>query len=335
MPVPPSVTACFATAATAPSRTSPRRRASPAWPEATATGWPSATTTTTAAPTCSSPDGDPMPCTATGAAASKTSPRPRGWGATAIGRPRRPGPTSPARPSPDGDGDLDLYVCHYLHWDAESPRLCRDHATRAVQYCNPRSFDARADHLFRNDGGRFVDVTAASGIVDRDGRGLGVLAADLDQDGRVDLFVANDTTANFFFRNLGGWRFEEAGMAAGVAANASGGYQAGMGVACGDLDGDGRPDLAVTNFYGESTTFYRNLGGGVFGDRTAAIGLAAPSRYRLGFGIALLDADNDGHLDLATANGHVEDYRPLIPYAMPAQLLVGGEDGRLVDVTDA
>jgi hypothetical protein len=108
-----------------------------------------------------------------------------------------------------------------------------------------------------------------------------------------------------------------------------------MGVACGDLDGDGRPDLVVTNFYGESTTFYRNLGGGSFGDRTVAVGLAVPSRYRLGFGIALLDVDNDGRQDLATAYGHVEDFHPLLAYAMPAQLLVGGEDGRLIDVSDA
>ena len=126
------------------------------------------------------------------------------------------------------------------------------------------------DHVFRNDNGRFVDVTDEAGIVDRDGRGLGVVAADLDDDGRVDLFVANDTTANYLFRNLGGFRFEEVGPASGVAANADGGYQAGMGVACGDLDGDGRLDLVVTNFYGESTTFFRNLGGGIFADHSAA-----------------------------------------------------------------
>jgi hypothetical protein len=104
-------------------------------------------------------------------------------------------------------------------------------------------------------------------------------------------------------------------------------------VACGDLDGDGRLDLAVTNFYGESTTFYRNLGSGQFADQTAAIGLAAPSRYLLGFGAAFLDANNDGRLDLATANGHVNDLRPLLPFAMPAQLLLGDASGRLVDVS--
>jgi prepilin-type N-terminal cleavage/methylation domain-containing protein len=203
----------------------------------------------------------------------------------------------------------------------------------ARPYCNPRDFAALPDHLFRNDGGRFVDVSEEAGIIDRDGRGLGVVAADLDGDRRTDLFVANDTTANFLFRNLGGMRFEEVGMAAGVACSASGGYQAGMGVACRDLDGDGRPDLAVTNFHGESTSFFHNLGGGLFADRTTSVGLAAPSRYLLGFGIAFLDFDNDGQADLATANGHVNDYRPQVPYAMPARLYAGAS-GRLVDVSD-
>src|SRR5262249_36080464 len=178
------------------------------------------------------------------------------------------------------------------------------------------------------------DITAESGIVDRDGRGLGVVAADLDGDGRIDLFVANDSSANFLFRNLGGMRFEEVGHQAGVAANASGAYQSGMGVAAVGLDGDGLIDLAVTNFYGESTTFFRSLSGGVFTDATAAVGLAVASRRLLGFGVALLDANNDGHLDLASANGHVNDLRPNYPYRMPAQLLIGGADGRLTDVTD-
>ncbi len=207
-------------------------------------------------------------------------------------------------------------------------------ANTAYLNCNPLDSEALPDHLFRNDSGRFVDVTTEAGIVDRDGRGLGVVAADLDDDGKVDLFVANDSSANFLFRNIGGMRFEEVGHAAGVAGNASGAYQAGMGVAAGDLDGDGLIDLAVTNFYGESTTFYRNLGGGNFTDATAAVGLAVASRRLLGFGVAFLDADNDGRLDLASANGHVNDLRPNYPYQMPAQLLVGGVDGRLTDVSD-
>ncbi|MEJ7638019.1 MAG: VCBS repeat-containing protein, partial [Singulisphaera sp.] len=245
-------------------------------------------------------------------------------------------PTSAAFADLDGDGDLDLYVCHYLDWDEAHPRICGSPGGQDGRtYCNPRLFPSRPDHLFRNDGDRFVDATAEAGLVDRDGRGLGVVAADLDDDGRVDLYVANDTTANYLFRNLGGLRFEEIGQPAGVAAGAAGGYQAGMGVACGDLDGDGRLDVAVTNFYGESTTLYRNLGSGLFADHSAASGLAAASRYLLGFGITFLDADADGRLDLATANGHVNDARPAVPYAMPAQLLLGSPAGRLRDVSDS
>lgn len=247
---------------------------------------------------------------------------------------RRDWPTSAALADLDGDGDLDLYVCHYAAWDLDNPRICRDPNTEAYLNCDPLDAEALPDRLFRNDGGRFVDVTTEAGIVDRDGRGLGVVAADLDDDRRVDLFVANDSSANFLFRNLGGMRFEEVGHSCGVAGNASGTYQAGMGVAAGDLDGDGFIDLAVTNFYGESTTFYRNLGGGLFTDATASVGLAVASRRLLGFGVALLDANNDGRLDLASANGHVNDLRPNYPYQMPAQLLVGGADGRLSDATD-
>jgi tetratricopeptide (TPR) repeat protein len=254
-------------------------------------------------------------------------------------------PTSAAFADLDNDGDLDLYVCHYLVWNAEHPQLCRRETVTAEReriepeqmynYCTPRLFPALPDHLFRNDGGRFVDVTAEAGIVDQNGRGLGVVAADLDADGLIDLFVANDTTANYLWHNKGGMKFEEAGVSSGVACNADGAFQAGMGTACGDLDGDQLPDLFVTNFYGESTTFFRNLGSGIFGDQTAAIGLAAPSRFLLGFGIGLLDADNDGHLDLATANGHVNDDRPDFPYAMPATLMMGGKEGRLTDLTQA
>jgi enediyne biosynthesis protein E4 len=242
-------------------------------------------------------------------------------------------PTSAAFADLDNDGDLDLYVCHYLRWDVQRPRLCRSPASSGFVTCMPRLFEALPDHVFRNDGGHFRDVTAEAGVVDHDGRGLGVVAADLDDDGRVDLFVANDMSANLLFHNLGGFSFEEVAHPWGAAANADGGYQAGMGTACGDLDGDGRIDLAVTNFFGESTTFYQNLGG-FFGDRTSAIGLAAPSRFLLGFGISMSDMNNDGWLDLLTVNGHVGDYRPEAPHTMPAQLLIGGPSGRVYDVSD-
>jgi hypothetical protein len=243
-------------------------------------------------------------------------------------------PTSAAFADFDKDGDLDLYVCHYVDWDTDNPRMCYTFPpNQKIIGCNPRELEPRPDHLFRNDGGRFVDVTKGAGLVEHEGRGLGVVAADFDGDGLTDIFVANDQSANYLYRNLGGLQFNETAQIAGVAANAEGGYQAGMGVACGDVDGDGRPDLAVTNFYGESTTLFRNLGGGAFADQSAHFGLAAATRHLLGFGIAFLDADNDGVLDLLTANGHVNDYRPSIPYAMPIQLMRAQANGRLHDVS--
>lgn len=243
-------------------------------------------------------------------------------------------PTSAAFADLDNDGDLDLYVCHYSAWGLDSPPCPHPGRPGKYSYCGPRSFPSMPDHIFRNDKGRFHDVSAHAGVqeADREGRGLGVAAADFDDDGKVDLFVANDLTANFLFQNQGSFRFREVAAESGVAANAEGGYLAGMGIACGDFDGDGRIDLAVTNFYSESTTFYHNLGGGQFIDHTAAIGLAAPSRFLLGFGAAFFDANNDGQLDLATANGHVNDLGPHVPYAMPAQLLLG-QEGRVIDVS--
>jgi enediyne biosynthesis protein E4 len=214
-------------------------------------------------------------------------------------------PTSAAFADLDNDGDLDLYVCHYLVWDTDHPMLCA-HATnedsvlkQRNDYCPPHPFPSRPDHLFRNDRGCFLDVTAEAGIADAHGRGLGVVAADVDDDGRVDLFVANDTTANDLWHNLGGMKFENAGISSGVACSAMGLYQAGMGTAVGDLDRDGLPDLVVTNFFGESTSFFRNMGNMIFADWTSGVGLAGPSRYRLGFGVVVFDANNDGRLDIA------------------------------------
>ncbi len=118
-----------------------------------------------------------------------------------------------------------------------------------------------------------------------------------------------------------------------MAGNASGGYQAGMGLACGDLDGDGRPDLLVTNFYGEGTTLYQNLGQGLFEDRSRSSGIGLATRYLLGFGIALADVRNAGRPDVLITNGHVNDNRPYFPYAMPSRLYENRADGRLVNIS--
>ncbi|HEV3121996.1 MAG TPA: FG-GAP-like repeat-containing protein, partial [Isosphaeraceae bacterium] len=243
----------------------------------------------------------------------------------------RQNPTSAAFADLDGDGDLDLYVCHYARWDPEHPPLCKNE--RGYYYCDPAVYASATDHVFRNDGGRFVDVTKSGGFTDADGRGLGVVAADLDDDNRVDLYVANDGTANFLFHNRGGFQFEDDAMMAGAAAGAEGGYRAGMGVAAADLDGDGRLDLLVTNLYGEGASLYQNLGRGMFADHSASSGLLLATRFFTGFGIAVFDAANDGRPAVAIANGHVNDFRPTHPFAMPSQLLESRPGARLLDVS--
>jgi hypothetical protein len=244
----------------------------------------------------------------------------------------RENPTSAAFADLDNDGDLDLYVCHYARWDPANPPSCKKE-TGEPFYCDPAKYESALDRVFRNDRGRFVEVTKEAGFTDLDGRGLGVVAADLDDDNRVELFVANDGTANFLFANKGGFRFEDTALTSGVTGGSDGGFLAGMGVAADDLDGDGRPDLVVTNLYGEGCTLHRNLGQGMFADHSAASGILQATRYLTGFGIAALDAENRGMLDVAIACGHVNDFRPFYPYAMPGRLFQGRGNGRLADIS--
>jgi hypothetical protein len=236
----------------------------------------------------------------------------------------------------DGDGDLDLCVCHYLAdtIDAEGNATVQCNATPGrLGYCPPEAFQAESDVLYRNNGdGTFTDVSQESGIAAVSGKGLGVAIADLDGDGRLDIFVANDQTPNFLFHNLGGLKFEEVAVRYGVAYSESGQLRSGMGVALGDYDGDGRPDLLVTNFYEEGDTLYRNASPGDFQVTTALARLAAPSRGKLGFGAGFLDIDNDGCLDLFVTNGHLNDVRPLgIPYQMAPQLFSSDRHGGFLD----
>ncbi len=229
----------------------------------------------------------------------------------------------------DGDADLDLMVVTYVDADPKNFVECRDRSGRLI-HCQPLKFEAQLDQLFRNNGdGTFTDVSAEAGIERPEGRGLGLAILDYDEDGRLDLFVANDGSANFLFRNLGDWKFEDVAMSAGAAYDASGQPTASMGVVAQDLNGDGRIDLMHTNFLNQSSTLRLNAGGGLFVDGTLAANLAVPSRAKTGWGIVPLDVENDGTLDLFVANGHVDD-QPWFntPMAQEPQLYLGRAEGR-------
>ena len=241
--------------------------------------------------------------------------------------------TSAAFADLDRDGDLDLYVASYLEYDPARAPFCSAPDGRR-DYCGPEDFPAQPHRLYRNNGdGTFHDVSKDAGIALAEGRGLGVLVADLTGDSRLDLFVANDGTACWLFENRGGLRFEEVGLAAGVAFDGRGEALAGMGVAAGDLDGDGRSDLLVSNFLGRSTVAFQSRGAGTYLDASGPLGLAAATRDVLGFGVAACDFNADGRLDVIQANGHVLDRLRLgTPFAMRPSVLAN-QDGRLRDAS--
>ncbi len=234
--------------------------------------------------------------------------------------------TSAAFADLDGDGDLDLYVGRYLDYDPKFSPFCAAPDGKR-DYCGPEVFAAQPDRLYRNHGdGTFSDVSRAAGIdrPDETGRALGVLIADLTGDRRPDIFVANDGSPAFLFENRGNLTFAEVGQAAGVSRRGNGSALAGMGVALGDLDADGRDDLLVADFYGRGTVAFRSLGDGLYTDASGSFGLTAATRTVLGFGLALADLDADGRLDLLQANGHVLDRDRLgEPLALRPTLLQG------------
>jgi hypothetical protein len=210
----------------------------------------------------------------------------------------------------DADGDLDLYVARYVSTTEDDLRRAR----RTLRWRNgpsimvgPAGLPGEADLFFENlGGGRFREAAAAHGLADAArAYGFGVVATDVDDDGAVDLFVANDSNPNFLYRNLGNGRFDSVGLMAGVAVNGEARAQAGMGADAGDADGDGRVDLVLTAFAHDRNTLYRNLGSATFEDATLQAGLATITFQRMGWGIAFLDADLDGQLDLFIANGHI------------------------------
>ncbi len=247
-------------------------------------------------------------------------------------------PTSCAFADLDADGDLDLYVCHYLAdtVDAQgNPTVRCDALEGKAGYCPPQAHLPEADVLFRNNGdGTFTDVSAEAGLADHPAPGLGLAIADLDGDGRLDIFVANDQMPNQAWRNLGGLRFSESAHEWGLALAETGEARAGMGVAAGDTNDDGRLDLLVTNFYEEPNSLFRQLAPGLFQVATPDSRLAVPSRAALGFGVGFLDADSDGRLDLFVTNGHLNDVRPLgIPYAQRPQFFHNTGGGRFAEIS--
>ncbi len=216
--------------------------------------------------------------------------------------------TSAAFGDIDNDGDLDLYVVNYLDFDVRNPpdRARKNYRGMPVM-AGPAGLTPQTDVLYENRGnGTFVDITQNSGCTPKEpGYGLGVVILDFDGDGRQDIFVGNDSTANFLFRNQGGRKFLSAGLVSGISANYEGFTQATMGIAIGDVDGNGYADLFTTNFASDTNTLHLNLGDGFFEDRTSQYGLAMISRPYLSWGTGFYDFDSDGDEDLYIASGHV------------------------------
>jgi hypothetical protein len=209
----------------------------------------------------------------------------------------------------DGDGFLDLYVCNYIAFQESlleklDPKFC---IWRGIQVmCGPNGLPGEVDALYRNKGdGTFEDVTRGAGVHDPEGKGLGVTFVDIDNDGDQDIYVANDSTPNYLFRNDGTGKFEDIALVAGVALSMYGKPQAGMGADAGDFDSDGLPDLVVTTFQGDYNALRRNEGQGLFSDVSDVKGLTAPSFEKLGWGVRFVDLNWDSHLDLFVVNGHV------------------------------
>ncbi|MFP6738282.1 MAG: CRTAC1 family protein [Planctomycetota bacterium] len=238
----------------------------------------------------------------------------------------------------DGDGDLDLYVCNYLSFDPANPPA-RTAFKKTEVLGGPLGLPAQHDLLYENLGkGRFRDISKPAGIrAVAPAYALNVAILDLDGDSRQDIFVGNDSMGNYLFSNQGKGRFHEVGVDSGVSANSDGAAQATMGIAVGDVDGNGSPDIFTTNFSGDTNTLYLNLGGGFFADRTRSWGLGRVSLTSLGWACDFCDLDHDGDEDLVVFNGHVfPQARPDTmdsPYLQRPLLFERGES-RFLPVTD-
>lgn len=205
----------------------------------------------------------------------------------------------------DNDGRLDLFVCQFCEFNKTLGCPVEPDGTR--HYCIPRPFNPRPSCLFHNNGdGTFTDVSKETGIADHPGKAWGAVAADFNNDGRMDLFVSNDTVENYLFMNRGG-KFEETGLMANVAYSNTGGARSGMGVDAADFNQDGWMDLFVANINDEIFSLYRNNRDGTFDDVATPMGIGTATRWMSGWGLKFFDYDNDGNLDLILSNGFPDD----------------------------
>jgi enediyne biosynthesis protein E4 len=225
----------------------------------------------------------------------------------------------------DNDGRLDLFVCRFADFDKSKNVYCGNVETRQRYYCKPNAYRPMPSRLFHNNGdGTFTDVSDKSGIARSLGKAWGVVAADIDNDGWVDLFVGNDTAPNFLFVNRGNGRFEEVGGTAGVAYSPFGGARSGMGVDAADYDQDGWIDLFVANVDHETYSLYHNNKGDTFDDVSIKTGVAAATTLMSGWGLKFFDYNNDGNIDLLLINGHpdatIDKHQQGVHYLEPMML---------------
>ena len=236
----------------------------------------------------------------------------------------------------DNDGWLDLVVINYVFVDLETELDCSQAGIPA--YCRPEDFAPEPDVLYRNNGdGTFTDVTQKAGITAL-GRGLGAIWTDANNDGWLDLYIANDREPNFLYRNNGDGTFRELGELHGIARNEHGDVESSMGIDTADYDNDGDFDVILTHYQAETNTLYQNDGDGVFWDVTAQSRLSEPTLLPLAWGTGFADFDNDGWLDLFFANGHLQDnikqLEEIGVYKQQNQLFRNRGDGTYTDVSD-
>jgi hypothetical protein len=244
----------------------------------------------------------------------------------------------------DADGDLDLYVVNYIDCtldDVMAAKRTTRWQNKAKVMVGPFGLRGGRDRYFRNNGdGTFSDATDEVGMADvAEGYGLGVIASDLDNDGDVDVYVANDSNPNYLYRNEGDGRFSEIGAFSGAGFSADGAAQAGMGVDAGDFDGDGLQDLFVTNFARDHCTLYQNTGDLFFEDVTGRHEIKRATYTALSWGCAFLDVDLDADLDLFIVNGHiypqVDDFPEFEESYRQRPILLRNDDAKFVDATRA